>query len=129
MDALITNRELENIRHDLRDLAASVKERFARIQTEAEKIEISTRQAMETAERKMNYQLQKSERKVLSAVKRKNHVLAEQIRKAQNVVYPLEKPQERYLNIFSFSQRLPDLITDLCGKIDPLAKAHQWIDI
>ena len=55
--------------------------------------------------------------------------LLDKIRKAKNVIYPDEKLQERYLNIFSFRDRLPDLIPELHSKIDVHALSHQWVEI
>jgi uncharacterized protein YllA (UPF0747 family) len=95
----------------------------------AAEIEPTLAKAFETSERKINYQLQKMERKTLLAIRRKNDLLAQQIRKAKNVIYPDEKLQERFLNIFSYSSRLPDLIQATYAKLDFNAKGHQWIPI
>ena len=69
------------------------------------------------------------EHKALLAVKGKNLELLDRIRKAKNVIYPDEKLQERFLNIFSFRERLPELIREVHDKMDANATAHQWLEI
>jgi bacillithiol synthase len=129
MDALIQNTELDQIKRKARDLQKLLSEHLNEMKAQAERIEPTLRKTFETAERKMNYQLQKIEKKSFFAAKRKNFILAEQIRKAKNVVYPDGKLQERYLNIFSFSTKLPDLIQQIDSKVQLDAKGHQWIVI
>jgi bacillithiol biosynthesis cysteine-adding enzyme BshC len=128
-DVLIQHTGLDQIRTSVRSLAATAEEKIRAIQTEAEKVDPTLAKGIETAGSKMQFQTQKIERKALLAVKRKNLELLEKIRKAKNVMYPDEKLQERCLNIFSFRDRLPELIHEIHDKIDVHAAAHQWIEI
>lgn len=129
IDALINSDELNQIKQHIHDIRQELSLRFDAMKKRAEQIEPTLNKTFETAERKMNYQLQKLERKTFFAAKRRNQILSEQIRKAKNVVYPAEKLQERYLNVFSFNTRLPDLITEVYEKMRLDATGHQWIDI
>jgi uncharacterized protein YllA (UPF0747 family) len=129
LDSLLSRSEFEQMKKTLREAKKSVEAHLTQIKESAGALDKTLKKSMETAERKINYQLQKVERKTFSALKRKNDVLYRQLVKARNVIYPGEKLQERYLNIFSFSTRLPDLIQELYQKIDPEVKGHQWIEI
>ncbi len=128
-DVLIQHTGLDKIRTSVRSLAATAEEKIRAIQAEAEKVDPTLAKAIVTAGSKIQFQTQKIERKALLAVKRKNLELLDKIRKAKNVIYPDEKLQERCLNIFSFRDRLPDLIHEIHDKIDVYAPAHQWIEI
>ncbi|HSE41765.1 MAG TPA: bacillithiol biosynthesis BshC [Acidobacteriota bacterium] len=128
-DVLIQHTGLDKIRTDVRALAAFSEERIKSIQKEAEKVDPTLAKAIVTAGSKIQFQTKKIEHKALLAVKRKNQELLDKIRKAKNVIYPDEKLQERYLNIFSFRDRLPDLIAELHQKVDVYATAHQWVEI
>jgi uncharacterized protein YllA (UPF0747 family) len=128
-DVLIQHIGLDQIRTSVRALAATADEKIQIIQAEAEKVDPTLAKAIATAGSKIQFQTKKIEHKALLAVKRKNQELLTRIRKAKNVIYPDEKLQERYLNIFSFRERLPDLIHEVHDKIDVYAGAHQWIEI
>lgn len=129
LDALIRDSRLDLVKKELRHLSDSIDQNLGSIKARAATVEVSLRKAIETAEKKMNYQLQKVERKTLLAVRRQNDLLAQQLRKAKNVVYPDDKLQERCLNVFSFASRLPELIHEVYEKIEPFPKGHQWITI
>lgn len=129
VDALINSDELNQIKQHIHDIKHELSRHMEEMKKRAEQIEPTLKKTFETAERKMTYQLQKLERKTFFAAKRRNQILSEQIRKAKNVVYPAEKLQERYLNIFSFNTRLPDLIAEVYEKMRLDAKGHQWIAI
>jgi uncharacterized protein YllA (UPF0747 family) len=128
-DVLIQHTGLDQIRTSVRALAATAEEKIKIIQAEAEKVDPTLAKAIATAGSKIQFQTKKIEHKALLAVKRKNLELLNKIRKAKNVIYPDEKLQERYLNIFSFRDRLPDLIHEVHDKVDVYAPAHQWIEI
>jgi bacillithiol synthase len=129
VDALLDHEGMKNARKELKNLQNVLKTSLEKIQKEFVNIDPTLEKGLHTAFRKMEYQIQKMERKAFLAAKRKNLTLAEQIRKAKNVVYPDEKVQERYLNIFSFAMKLPELIQQVYDQIQWDAKAHQWIDI
>lgn len=129
VDALLDHEGMKNARKELKNLQNVLKTSLEKIQKEIVSIDPTLEKGLYTAFRKMEYQIQKMERKAFLAAKRKNLTLAEQIRKAKNVIYPDEKPQERYLNVFSFAMRLPELIQQVYDQIQWDAKAHQWIDI
>src|SRR5262249_28053690 len=129
LDALIHDRKVESIRKKIKDLHASVRKDLAITKGAAAEIEPTLAKAFETSERKINYQLEKMERKTLLAIRKKNDLLSQQIHKAKHVIYPEDKLQERSLNIFSFSSRLPDLIQETYAKLDFNAKGQQWIPI
>lgn len=128
-DALLRNDDLESTRKEIAELRKIFLDRFTRARASAEKIEKTLDKATRTAERKIDYQLEKLERKTLFAARRKDTLLSEQIQKAKNVIQPAEKLQERSLNIFSFASRLPDLIAEVYNKINLDIKAHLWISI
>lgn len=128
-DALLRDRDLESARKEIHELGSVVKERFTRIQEGAGKIEGTLKKAVQTSGRKIEYQLEKLERKALIAARRKDVLLSEQIRKAKHVLYPGDKLQERHLNVFSFASRLPELIHEVYEKIDVEVRSHQWIKI
>jgi uncharacterized protein YllA (UPF0747 family) len=129
MDALIHNREWDETRAEIKNMIAAFQKHLQTIKSNAQKIDTTLTKSVDTAERKISYQLKKLERKTFLALARKNQTLSEQIRKAKNVLYPEERLQERSLNIFSFASRLPDLVSEVCEKIDMNAKGHQWLDI
>lgn len=128
-DALIQHSGLDRIKTAARTMAAIAQEKIKEMQTEAEKVDPTLAKAIGTAGSKIQFQTQKMEHKALLAVKRKNLELLDRIRKAKNVIYPEEKLQERFLNIFSFRERLLELIHEVHDKIDASATAHQWIEI
>jgi bacillithiol synthase len=128
-DVLIQHSGLDRIKTAARTLAATAQERIKEMQTEAEKVDPTLAKAFVTAGSKIQFQTQKMERKALLAVKRKNIELLDRIRKAKNVIFPDEKLQERHLNIFSFREKLPELIHEVHDKMDVKATAHQWIEI
>ncbi len=128
-DALIQHSGLDRMRTSARMLAASAVEKIKEIQSEAEKVDPTLAKAIVTAGSKIQFQAQKLERKALLAVKRKNQELLDRIRKAKNVMNPDDKLQERHLNIFSFREKLPELIHEVHDKMDANALAHQWIEI
>jgi len=129
VDALLDHEGMKNTRKELKNLENVLKTSLQKIQKEIVSIDPTLEKGLHTAFRKMEYQIQKMERKAFLAAKRKNLMLAEQIRKAKNVIYPDEKVQERYLNVFSFAMKLPELIHQVYDQIQWDAKAHQWIDI
>jgi uncharacterized protein YllA (UPF0747 family) len=129
IDALLDHEGMKQTRKEIRNLESTLKTSWKTIQEKALSIDPTLEKNLQTAERKMQYQLQKMERKAFLAAKRKNILLAEQIRKAKNVIYPDEKPQERYLNIFSFASLLPEMIHEIYDQIQWNAKAHQFIDL
>ena len=129
MDALIRNQEWDETRAAVKSLKEEINQHLEKIKSNAEKIDATLKKSVETAERKVNYQIQKLERRTFLALARKNQTLAEQIRKAKNVLYPEERLQERSLNIFSFASRLPYLMEEVRDKMDIEAKGHQWIEI
>lgn len=129
MDALVSNRELEEIRAGLKELEEATEKKFAALQGPAGKLEPQLRNATRTAQRKVQYQIRKLERKSLFSARRRNSDLSSQIRHARNVVFPDGKPQERYLNIFSFASRLPDLVAQVYEKFQWNGNGHQWISI
>jgi uncharacterized protein YllA (UPF0747 family) len=129
IDALLDHEGMKQTRKEIRNLENTLKTSWKTIQEKALTIDPTLEKNLQTAERKMEYQLQKMERKAFLAAKRKNILLAEQIRKAKNVIYPDEKPQERYLNIFSFASRLPEMIHQIYEQIQWDAKAHQYVDL
>ena len=128
-DALIQHSGLDRIKTAARTLAATAQEKIKQMQTEAEKVDPTLAKAIVTAGNKIQFQTQKMEHKALLAVKGKNLELLDRIRKAKNVIYPDEKLQERFLNIFSFRERLPELIREVHDKMDANATAHQWLEI
>ena len=128
-DALIQHSGLDRIKTAARTLAATAQEKIKQMQTEAEKVDPTLAKAIVTAGSKIQFQTQKMEHKALLAVKGKNLELLDRIRKAKNVIYPDEKLQERYLNIFSFRDRLPELIREVHDKMDANSTAHQWLEI
>lgn len=128
-DALIQHTGLDRIKTAARTMAATAQQKIKEMQTEAEKVDTTLTKAIITAGSKIQFQTQKIEHKALLAVKRKNLELLDRIWKAKNVIYPDEKLQERFVNIFSFRDRLPELIHEVHDKIDSNATAHQWIDI
>ena len=113
----------------MKSLKEEINQHLEKIKSNAEKIDATLKKSVETAERKVNYQIQKLERRTFLALARKNQTLAEQIRNAKNVLYPEERLQERSLNIFSFASRLPYLMEEVRDKMDIEAKGHQWIEI
>jgi uncharacterized protein YllA (UPF0747 family) len=129
IDALLDHEGMKQTRSEIRDVEKSLKEAMASIRERAMKIDPTLEKSLRTSGRKMQYQLQKMERKSFLAAKRKNVLLAEQIRRAKNVIYPHEKLQERYLNVFSFGSKLPELIPQIYAQIHWEARAHQYIDL
>ncbi|MCI0412641.1 bacillithiol biosynthesis cysteine-adding enzyme BshC [bacterium] len=129
VDALLDHEGMKKARKELRDLENVLKTSLQKTKTEIVSIDPTLEKGLLTGFRKMEYQIRKMERKAFLAAKRKNLMLAEQIRKAKNVIYPDEKVQERYLNIFSFAMKLPELIQQVYDQIQWDAKAHQWIDM
>ncbi len=129
IDALMDHEGMKQTRKKLKNLQDVLNASLHEIQKDALTIEPTLEKGLQTAFKKMEYQLIKMERKTFLAAKRKNLLLADQIRKAKNVIYPDEKLQERYLNIFSFSSKLPELIHQVYDQIQWNAKAHQWIDM
>jgi uncharacterized protein YllA (UPF0747 family) len=129
VDALLNHEGMKQMRKHLKDLQNMLKVALPKLQEEANSIDPTLDKGLETAFRKMEYQLSKMERKTFFAAKRKNLVLAEQIRKAKNVIYPDDKLQERYLSIFSFSGRLPEMVRQIYDQIQWDMKAHQWIEV
>ena len=129
VDALLNHEGTKQMRKELKDLQSLLKTTLPKLQAESQSIDRTLDKGLLTAFRKMDYQLSKMERKTFLAAKRKNVLLAEQIRKAKNVVYPDDKLQERYLSIFSFAGRLPELILQIYEQIQWDEKAHQWIYI
>jgi uncharacterized protein YllA (UPF0747 family) len=129
MDALIKSRDWDEIRPQVKSLKESIHQHLNQIKQNAGMIDVTLKKSIETAAKKLNYQVQKLERKTFLALGRKNQTLAEQIRKAKNVLYPEDRLQERSLNIFSFSSRLPYLISEVYDKMDLTAKGHQWLKI
>ncbi len=129
MDALVQSREWDETRAEVKNLNVTFRKHLEIIKSNAEKIDATLKKSVDTADKKMNYQLKKLERKTFLALARKNETLSQQIRKAKNVLYPDDRLQERSLNIFSFASRLPYLIAEVYERIDIGAKGHQWIDI
>ncbi len=129
VDALLNHEGMKQTRKELKDLENVLRASLQKIQKEIVRIDPTLEKGLHTAFRKMEYQLRKMERKAFLAAKRKNLMLAEQIEKAKNVIYPDDKVQERYLNVFSFAMKLPELMQQVYDQIQWDAKAHQWIDI
>ena len=129
LDALLNSAELVKIKTEIKKLEESVSGHMGHLKATGADIDPTLRKSLDTVERKLNYQFKKIERKSIFAARRKSDLLYQQLRRARNVIYPGEKMQERYLNIFSFSSRLPDLTREVYEKIDTEAKGHQWIDI
>lgn len=129
MDALVQSREWDETRSEVKNLNITFRKHLEIVKSNAEKIDSTLKKSVDTADRKISYQLKKLERKTFLALARKNETLSQQIRKAKNVMYPEDRLQERSLNIFSFASRLPYLIAEVYEKIDIGAKGHQWIDI
>jgi len=129
LDALLNNRSLNLIRAEIQQLNETMKQRLENIKNIAAEIEPTLAKSIETSERKVQYQIQKMEKKAFFAAKRKDQTLFQQVRSAKNVIYPDEKVQERHINIFSFSSRLPELLQEIYEKIELPAKGHQWIEI
>jgi len=129
IDALLDHEGMKQTRNEIRNVENTLKTSLGSIQARAMSIDPTLEKSLRTSARKMEYQLQKMERKAFLAAKRKNVLLAEQIRKAKNVIYPDEKLQERYLNIFSFGSKLPELIPQIYEKIQWDAQQHQYVDL
>jgi uncharacterized protein YllA (UPF0747 family) len=129
IDALINSNELANLKQEIKSLRESVSEHLGKMKAIGAEVDPTLKNSLDTIERKFHYQLDKAERKSIFAARRKNDLLLQQIRKVRSVIYPEEKLQERALNIFSFANRLPDLVQQVYRTFDPQAKGHQWIDI
>jgi bacillithiol synthase len=129
LDALLQNSALNFVRTKMKDLKATVQQDLNEVRQHAEKVEPTLGKTVQTAGRKIQYQLEKVERKTFYAVKRNDRLLFDQIRKAKNVIYPAEKLQERYLNIFSFSSRLPHLLHEVYSNLQIGSVSHQYVDI
>jgi bacillithiol synthase len=127
VDALLDHEGMKRTRQEIRELQTIIQNHLAEIGKDAIKIDPTLEKGIETAARKIQYQLNKIDRKTFLAAKRKNVLLADQIRKAKNVVYPDEKLQERFLNIFSFAPKLPELLHQVYDQIQWDVNAHQWI--
>jgi len=104
-DALMDHEEFKTLKEGIRNLGTRVQDSLDAIRTQAGNIDPTLYRSIKTISRKMEYQIENTERKILSAARRKDQVFSDQIRKARNVVFPAEKLQERYVNIFSFRQR------------------------
>lgn len=128
-DALLNHEDLKRVKEGIRDLGTTVQHSMEGLRAQAAKIDPTLSRSIRTISRKMEYQIEKTQRKILSAARRKDQVFTQQIQKARNIVFPGEKLQERFLNIFSFHQRLPELITEVYEKMTFEAKGHQWIHI
>jgi bacillithiol synthase len=129
VDALLDHEGMKQTRKDLKDLQNVLNASLPKIQKNTISIDPTLEKGLNTAFRKMEYQLKKMERKAFLAAKRKNLLLAEQIRKAKNVIYPDEKLQERYVSVFSFAPKLPELIRQVYDQIQWDSNAHQFIDV
>jgi bacillithiol synthase len=129
VDALLDHEGMKQTRKDLKELQNVLNASLPKIQKSAISIDPTLEKGLNTAFRKMEYQLTKMERKAFLAAKRKNLLLADQIRKAKNVIYPHEKLQERYLSIFSFAAKLPEMIRQVYDQVQWDARAHQFIDV
>jgi hypothetical protein len=129
IDALLDHEGMKKTRLDLKHLQETLKTEFSKIQKEGRSIDPTLEKGLQTAFRKMEYQITKMDRKTFLAAKRKNLLLANQIRKTKNVIYPGEKLQERYLNVFSFASRLPEMIRQVYDQVQWDVPEHQWIDI
>lgn len=129
LDALIQDSRVDLVKKELRQARDSLETNLGNVKARATTVDTTLRKAIETAERKIQYQIEKVERKTLLAVRRKNDLLARQLRKAKNVIYPDDKLQERCLNVFSFASRLPEMLHDIYSQFDPEPKEHQWVAI
>ena len=129
IDALLDHEGMKQTRKEIKDLRNVLNASLPAIQKNAISIDPTLEKGLGTAFRKMEYQLTKMDRKAFLAAKRKNLLLANQIRKAKNVIYPDEKLQERYLSIFSFAPKLPEMIRQVYDQIQWDARAHQFIDV
>lgn len=129
VDALLDHEGMKQTRKELKDLQNVLKTSLPKIKKDALTIDSTLEKGLNTAFRKMDYQLTKMDRKAFLAAKRKNLLLAGQIRKAKNIIYPDEKLQERYLSIFSFTSRLPEMIGQVYDQIQWDALGHQWVEI
>lgn len=126
IDALINHSDLAQLRQALKEVRDDALHGLERIKQSAQKIDPSLKKMMETSERKIRYQLEKMNRKAFLAIKNKDQILLEHIRKAKNVIYPEDKLQERAINILSFASQLPELLQDVYRNISSDLKAHLW---
>ena len=129
IDALLDHEGMKKTRKELKDLQNVLQQSLEGVEKSAKSIDPTLSKGVQTAFRKMEYQLRKMERKTFLAAKRKNVLLANQIAKAKNVLYPHEKLQERYLSIFSFHSKLPELIRRVYDDVKWDARGHQWINL
>ena len=129
VDALINHSELEQMRESLKEIRNGTLPRIEAIKTTAQRIDPSLKKTMETSERKIRHQLEKMSQKAFLAIKRKDQVLLDHITKAKNVIYPEDKLQERFINILSFANLLPELVQDVYRSISPDPRAHLWLRI
>lgn len=128
-DALINHSDLDQMRRGLKDIRENALNGLEQIKQSAQNIDPSLKKMMETSERKIRYQMEKMSRKAFLAIKNKDQVLLEHIRKARNVIYPEDKLQERAINILSFASLLPDLMQDVYRSIALDSRAHLWLKI
>ena len=88
-------RALKVIRHTIDEQAPHVIEA-------AVAIDPTLRKPTEHAQHNMLSQLEHIERKVVSQLKRRNEVLMRQVAAARAAIYPLQKPQERVINVLHY---------------------------
>ena len=129
VDALINHSEIVLMRQGLKAIQTDALSGLERVKQAAQNIDPSLKKMMETSERKIRYQMEKMHRKAFLAIKHKDQVLLEHIRKAKNVIYPEDKLQERTINILSFASLLPDLFQDVYRSISLESPSHLWLKI
>lgn len=92
----------ENLESDLEKMKKEWEQMASQLFSKIEKWEPTLVKAVESSGNSIKYQLDSLQKKILTAYKRKNDVLSQQIDRAINNIYPDRDFQERKLNIVPY---------------------------
>jgi bacillithiol biosynthesis cysteine-adding enzyme BshC len=114
----------ESARAALRALRDVVPREYARLQQGAVSVDPTLKRPVESAQHAALTGLQDIEQRIIAHLKQQNDILVQQLARSRRSLYPLDKPQERVLNVVSYLVRYgPSFLTTLQGAAERWAGA------
>ncbi|HEY2931040.1 MAG TPA: bacillithiol biosynthesis cysteine-adding enzyme BshC [Acidobacteriota bacterium] len=95
----------------------------------ASRIDATLGKAWQLSRRKIDYQIQKTERKLLRASAQKSERIQEQAAFLHSMLYPCGTLQERRINFLSFYARYGPRLMNNLGSLSPCEKSHYVVTL
>jgi bacillithiol synthase len=114
----------------MQEAGKTVDSLFAQLETLARDVDVTLVDAVANAGKKVRYQVENLEQKMMRALERRESTLVQQTQRCRAALCPDDHLQERYVNIFAYIAKYgPDVVERIAKQLDPFARGHQVIEL